>query len=66
MIAIWQEYASFQTTRQVRTIIKKIFEIHQKTNNEQDSNTKSDTLNIDKQEQSNRNEQPTSENRNTT
>ena len=35
-------------------------------NNEQDSNTISDTPSIDKQEQSYRNEQPTSDNRNTT
>ena len=50
MIEIWQECASFQTTSQrladqVRTIIKKgwfsdfeILEIHQKINNEQESN----------------------------
>ena len=56
MIEIWQECASFQTsqklTDQVRTIIKKgwfsdleILEIHQKINNEQDSNTVPDTSN---------------------
>ena len=46
----------------VRTIIKKgwfpdfkILEIHQKTNNEQDSKTLSDTPSTDKQEQSNQN-----------
>ena len=73
MIEIWEECASFQTTsqrlvEQGRTIIKKgwfsdleILEIHQKTYNEQDSNTIPDTLSIDKQEQSNR-----SENTNTT
>ena len=67
MIEIWKECASFQTTSerladQVRTIIKKgwfsdlkILEICQKTNNEQDTNTVSDTLAFDKQEQSNRN-----------
>ena len=78
MIEIWQKGASFQTTSQrlsdqVRTIIKKgwfsdleILEIHQKTNNNQDTNTITDTLSIDKQEQSNRNELPTSKNRNTT
>ena len=61
MIEIWQECASFQTTSQrlsdqVRTIIKKgwfsdreILEIHQKINNEQDSNTVLDTSNINKQ-----------------
>ena len=74
MIEIWQECESFLTTSQrladqVRTIIKKDWfsglEIHQKTNNEQDSNTISDTPSINKQEQSNRNEPATSENRNT-
>ena len=72
MIEIWQECASFQTTSQrfsdqVRTIIKKawfsdleILEIHRKTNNEQDTNAVSDTPRFDKQEQSNRNEPPTS------
>ena len=40
--------------------------ITKKKNNEQDSNTISDTPSIDKQEQSNRNKPPTSENRNTT
>ena len=65
MIAIWQECASFQTTNQrladqVRTVIKKswfsnieILEIHQKMNNEQDTNTISDTPSIDKKGQSN-------------
>ena len=38
-------------------------EIHQKINKEQDSNTISNTPYIDKQNQSNRNEPPTSENR---
>ena len=77
MIEIWQECASFQTTSQtiadqVRTIIKKgwfydlaILEIHQKINNEQDSNTVTDISRI-KQKQPNRNEPPTSENRNAT
>ena len=77
MIEIWQECTSFlaisqSLTDQVRTIKKKswfsdleILEIHQKINNEQDSNTISDTPSIDKQEQSKRNEPPTSENRNT-
>ena len=78
MIEIWQKCASFQKTSkrhsdQVRTIIQKgwfsdleILEIHQKINYEQDTNTFTDTPRIDKQKQSNRNEQPTSENRNTT
>ena len=79
MVEIWQECTSFQTTNQrladqIRTIIKKkgwfsdheILEIRQKTNNEQDTNTISDTLCFDKQKQSNRNKPPTSENRNTT
>ena len=78
MIEIWQECASFQTTSQrltdqVRTIIKigwfsdlEILEIYQKTNNEQDSNKISDIPTIDQQEQSKRNELPTSEYRNTT
>ena len=57
MIEILQECASFQTTSQrfgdlVRAIIKKGWfsdiEIHQETNNEQDSNTISDTPSIDK------------------
>ena len=43
-----------------------ILEIHQKTNNEQDTNTITDAASIYKQEQSNRNEPLTSENRNTT
>ena len=76
MIEIWQECATFQTTSQrhadqVWTMIKKgwfsdleILEIHWKINNEQDYNTISDTPSIDNQEQSNRNESPTSENRN--
>ena len=61
MIEIWQECTSFQTTNQrladqVRTIIKKgwfsdpeIQEIHQKINNEQDSNIISNIPSIDKQ-----------------
>ena len=65
MIEICQECASFQTTSQrlsdqVRTIIKKswfsdleIQEIHQKTNDELESDTILDTQSIDKQEQSN-------------
>ena len=65
MIEIWQEYASFQITSQrptdqIRSIIKKgwfsdleILEICQKTNNEQDPNTVSDTLDFNQQEQSN-------------
>ena len=60
MTEIWQECARFQTTSkrladQVRTIIKKgwfseleILEIHQKINNEQDSNTVPDTSRIHK------------------
>ena len=64
MIEIWQECTSFQTTSQrftdqVRTMIKKgwfsdfeILEIRQKTNNEQDPYTLSNTLGFDKQEQS--------------
>ena len=75
MIEIWQECASFQRTRQkladqVRTIKNngwfsdlEILEIHEKTNNIQDTNTISDTTSIDKQEVSSRNEWPTSENR---
>ena len=59
MIEIWQEYGSFQITSQrlvdqVKTIIKKgwfydleILEIHQKINNEQNSNTIWDTQSID-------------------
>ena len=75
MIEIWQESASFQKTsqrlaNQVRTKVIfsdiEILEIRQKTNNEQDTNTISDTQSIDKQEQSNRSEPPTSENRNIT
>ena len=77
MIEIWQECADFQTSQkladQVRTIIKKgwfsdleILKIHQKINNEQDSNTVPDTSNINKQKQSNRNEAPTLENGNST
>ena len=75
MIEIWQECACFlatsqRTADQVRTIIKKgwfsdleILAIHQKIDNERDINTISDTPSIDKQEQSNRNELPTSENK---
>ena len=71
-IEIWQKYVSFQTTSrrladQVRTIIKKcwfsdleILEIRQKTINEPDTNTVSETLGFDKQEQANRNKRPTS------
>ena len=40
--------------------------MHQKTNNEHDTYTMSNTPSIDQQEQSNWNEPPTSENRNTT
>ena len=73
---IWQECATFQTTRQglgeqVRTIIEKglfsdleILEIHQKINDKRVCNTISDTPSIDKREPSNRNEQPPSKNRN--
>ena len=76
MIEIWKECTSFQTTNQrfadqVRTILNKgwfsdleILKIHLKINNEHDSNTISDTPSFDKQKQSNRNELPTSENRN--
>ena len=61
MIEIWQECASFQTKSQrlagqVRTIMKKgwfsnleILKIHQKMNNEQDSNTVPDKSRINKQ-----------------
>ena len=77
MIEIWQECASFQTSErlgdQVRTITKKdwfsdlqLLEIHQKINNEQESNTISDTQSINKQKESNRNERPSSKNRNAT
>ena len=75
MIEIRQECASFQTTsqrlaNQVRTIIKKGWfsdlEIHQKINNEQDSNTIPDIPSINKQKQPNRKEPPTLENRNAT
>ena len=77
MIEIWQECANFQTTSQrladqVRTIIKKggfsdleLLEIHQKTN-KQDNNTVPDTSSVVKQNQSNRNELPTSQNENAT
>ena len=77
MIQIWQECASFQITSQrladqVTTIIKKgwfsdleILEIHQKTN-KQDYNTVPATSRVVKQKQPNRNELPTSENRNAT
>ena len=78
MIEIWQECTSFQTTSQrladqVGTMIKtgwfsdlEILEIHQKINNEPDSNAISDIPSINKQKQSNRDEPPTSENRNAT
>ena len=78
MIEIWQEWSNFQTTSlritdQVRTMIKKglfsdreIIEIHQKINNQRGNNTVPVTSNINKQKQSNRNEPPTSENRNST
>ena len=78
MIEIKQECVNFQTTSQrladqVRTIIRrgwlsdlKILEIHQKTNNEQDSKIISNASSTDKQEQSNRNESLIFENRNTT
>ena len=77
MLEVWQESTSFQPTSQrladqVRTIIKEVWssdleiqEIRQKTNNEQDTNTISDTLCFHKQVQSNRNEPPNLENRNT-
>ena len=42
-----------------------MLEIHQKTYNEQDNKTISATPSTDKQEQSNPNESPISENRNT-
>ena len=69
MIEIWQEYASFQTTRQrlanqVRTILMKgwfsdleIQEKHKKINNEHDNNTVPDTSRINRQKQISRNEQ---------
>ena len=72
MIEIWQECAKFRTTTyrladQVRTIIKKgwftdleILEIHQKTH-KQNYNTVPDTSSGVKQKQSNKKEQPTSE-----
>ena len=77
MIEIWQECARFQTSQrlddQVRTIIKKgwfsdfeILEIHQKMNNEQDSNTAPDTSSINNENQPNRNQSPILENGNTT
>ena len=78
MLEIWQKCASFQTTSQrlkdhVKTIIGKdcfsdleILEICQKTNNEQCTNTVSETLGFDKQQQSYRNEPQTLENRNAT
>ena len=66
----WQEYTSFQTSQRFADqgwfFDLEILEIHQKTNNEQDSNTISDTPSIDKQEQSNLNKPPTSKKRNTT
>ena len=43
-----------------------ILEIHQKVNNKKDSNTISDTANINKQKQFSQNEPPISENRNAT
>ena len=46
--------------------VLEILEIHQETNKEQETNTVSDTLCFDKQEESNRNEPPTLENRKTT
>ena len=61
MIEIWEEYASFQIISQrladqVRTIIKKgwfsdfeTLEIHQKINNEQDSDSVPGTSIINKQ-----------------
>ena len=78
MIEIRQEYINFQTTskrlaNQVRSIIKKgwfsgleIIEIQQKINDQQAYNTLHDTSNIEEQKQPNRNEPPTSENRNPT
>ena len=78
MIEIWQECASFQTTSQkladqVWKIINnvwfsdlEILEIHQKINNEQDSNTVVDASGINYDKQPNRNELPNLENRNTT
>ena len=72
MIEIWQDCANFQTIRLAVNNKERLvswrwkLEIHQKINNEQDSNTISDIPSIDKQEQSNRNEPRTSENRNTT
>ena len=80
MIEIWEEYARFRTISQsladqVRTIIKKawffdleILEIRRKTNSEskQDTNTITDTPNIEKQEQLNRNDQQINNNQNTT
>ena len=78
MIEFWQECASYLATSQrladqVRTIIKKgwfsdfeLLEIRKKTNNEEDTYTVSNTLCLDKHEQSNQNELPTLENRNIT
>ena len=78
IIEIWHECTSFQTTSQrladqVRTIMRKgwfsdlkILEIHQKIDNEHDSNTVPGTLNINKQKQPNRYKPPTSEKGNTT
>ena len=78
MIEVWKKCASFQTTSQkladqVRTIIRKcwfsdleILEIHQKINNEQNSNLVPNTSRINKQKQPNRNELPISENENAT
>ena len=78
MIEIRQGCASFLTTSQrhvyqVMTLLMKgwfsdfeILEIRQKTKNQQNTNTVSGILGFAKQEQSNRNEPPTSEKRNTT
>ena len=70
---IENEWQRSDDDHQVRTLIKKgcfsdfeLLEIHHKINKEQDSNTTSDTPNIDKQQQSNWNEPLTSENRNNT
>ena len=77
IIEIWQECASFLTKQriadQVKIIIKKDWfsdremhlEIHQKINNEQNSNAVPDTLSIIKQKHPKQNEQPNLENGNT-
>ena len=78
MIEIWHECANFQTTSQkladkVWTIIKKdcfflnlkILDMHQKSNT-QDNNTVPDISRIVKQNQPNRNELPSSGNKNAT